>query len=103
MSYGKKFEEFCKPQSNEIRARLDLLTSFRQCERLVNECCNAVQTKVALPKHPQETAKILHRDNLWFFLRDEELVSKKINDNNIELNKFPASKLRQLAKKMECS
>ena len=26
----QKFEEFCKPQTNEIRARFDLLTSFRQ-------------------------------------------------------------------------
>ena len=25
----KKFEEFCKPQANELRARFDLLTSFR--------------------------------------------------------------------------
>ena len=25
-----KFEEFCKPQTNEVRARFDLLTSFRQ-------------------------------------------------------------------------
>ena len=24
-----KFEEFCKPQVNEVRARFDLLTSFR--------------------------------------------------------------------------
>ena len=24
-----KFEEFCKPQSNEVRAHFDLLTSFR--------------------------------------------------------------------------
>ena len=24
-----KFEEFCKPQANEVRARFDLLTSFR--------------------------------------------------------------------------
>ena len=26
----QKFEEFCKPQTNEVRARFDLLTSFRQ-------------------------------------------------------------------------
>ena len=26
----KKIEEFCKPQANELRARFDLLTSFRQ-------------------------------------------------------------------------
>ena len=25
-----KVEDFCKPQSNEVRARFDLLTSFRQ-------------------------------------------------------------------------
>ena len=26
----KKFEELCKPQTNELRARFDLLTSFKQ-------------------------------------------------------------------------
>ena len=26
----KGFKEFCKPQANEVRARFDLLTSFRQ-------------------------------------------------------------------------
>ena len=31
------------------------------------------------------------------------LVSKTINDSNIDFNKFPASKVRQLAKKMESS
>ena len=75
----EKFEEFCKPQSNEVRARFDLLTSFRQGERNVDEWYNAVQTQVAIVKCPQETAKILHRDIFWFFLRDEEFVSKTIN------------------------
>ena len=40
----EKFEEFCKPQSNEVRARFDLLTSFRQGERSVNGWYNAVQS-----------------------------------------------------------
>ena len=40
----EKFEEFCKPQSNEVRARFDLLTSFRQGNRSVDEWYNAVQT-----------------------------------------------------------
>ena len=69
----------------------------------MDEWHNAVQTQVVLAKYPQETAKILHRDIFWFFLRDEEFVSKTINDSNIDLNKFPASKVRQLAKKMESS
>ena len=52
---------------------------------------------------PQETAKILHRDIFWFFLHDEEFVSKTINDGNVDLDTFPTSKVRQLAKRMESS
>ena len=37
------------------------------------------------------------------FLTDEEFVSKTINDSNIDLEKFPASKVRQFVKKMESS
>ena len=37
------------------------------------------------------------------FLRDEEFVSKTINDSNIDLNKFPATKVRKLSKKIESS
>ena len=99
----ERFEEFCKPQSNEVRARFDLLIGFQHGIKLVDEWYNAVQTKVALAKYPPETAKIFHRDIFWFFLKDEELVSKTINDSNIDLDKFPASKVRQLAKNMESS
>ena len=65
------FEEFCKPQSNEVRARFDLLTSFQQGNKSVDEWYNAVQTQVALAKYPPETAQILHMDIFWFFLKDE--------------------------------
>ena len=40
----EKFKEFCKSQSNEFRARFDLLTSFKQGERCVDEWYNAEQT-----------------------------------------------------------
>ena len=50
-------------------------------------------------KDSQETSQRY----FWFFLKDEEFVSKTINDNNIDLDKSPASKVRQLAKKMESS
>ena len=33
----KKYEEFCKPQLNDIRVRFDLLTSFQQGNRSVDE------------------------------------------------------------------
>ena len=58
------FEEFYKPQSNEVRVRFDLLTSFRQG---VDEWCNAVQTQIALAKYTQENAKILNRDIFYLF------------------------------------
>ena len=57
-----RFEDFCKPQSNEVQARFDLLTSFRQGNKIMDEWYNAVQAQVNLAKYPPETAKILHRD-----------------------------------------
>ena len=96
-----KCEELYKPQSNEMRANFDLLTSFRQGSRSVDEWYNAVQAQVNLSKYPPETAKFLHHDIFWFFLHDEEFVSRTINDGNVDLETFPASKVRQLAKMME--
>ena len=52
-------------------------------------------------KKPQETAQILQRDIFWFFLNDESFVSKTLNGGHVEMSMFPASTVRQLAKKME--
>ena len=49
-----KFEELCKPQSNEVRAHFDLLTSFRQGNRSVDEWHNVVQAQVNLGKYSQK-------------------------------------------------
>ena len=92
------YERFWKPQSNEVRARFDLLTGFQQGSKSVDEWYNAVQTQVALAKSPQKQKKILHRNIFCFFLKDEEFVSKTINDSNKDLEKFPAIKVRQLNK-----
>ena len=69
----------------------------------VVEWYNAVQTQVAFTRYPQETAQILQRDIFWFFLKDESFVSKILNKGPVELSKFPASKVRQMAKKLESS
>ena len=98
-----KFEEFSKPQTNEVRARFDLLTSFRQGSRNVDEWYNAVQAQVNLAKYPPEMAKILHHDIFWFFMRDEDFITKTINEGNVDIQNFPASKVCQLTKKMESS
>ena len=98
-----RYEEFCNPQANEVRARFDLLTCFRQGNRLVYEWYIAVQAQVPLAKYPPKIASVLHRDTFWFFLKDEDFVSKTINKCSVDLQKFPANKVRQLAKKMETS
>ena len=69
----------------------------------MDEWYNAVQAQVNLAKYLPETAKILHRDIFWFFMKDKDFVTKRINEGNINIQKFPASKVQQLAKKMESS
>ena len=103
MSYGQSLKISASHKPNEMRARFDLLTSFRQGNHSEDEWYNTVQAQVSLAKYPPETASILHQDIFWFFLKDEEFVSKTINDYNNDLDKFPASKMRQLAMKMESS
>ena len=88
---------------NEVSAHFDLLTSFRQGTRSVDKWYNAVQAQINLARYPPETAKILHRDIFWFFLKDEDFVSKTINEGSVDLDKFSASRVHQLAKKMESS
>ena len=73
-----KFEEFCKPQTNEVKARFDLLRSFRQGDISVDEWYNAVQTQINLAKYPQETARILHRNIFGFFSEMRNLSLKQL-------------------------
>ena len=98
-----RFEEISIPQLNEVRAHFDLLTGFHQGNRNVDEWYNAVQVQVNLAKYSLETAKILHRDIFWFFMKDKDFVTKTKNEENVDIQKFPASKVQQLAKKMESS
>ena len=62
-----------------------------------------MQAQVNLAKYPPETAKILHRDIFWFSLKDEDFVFRTISDGSVDLDKIPASRMFQLAKKYESS
>ena len=62
-----------------------------------------MQAQVNLARYPPETTKILHRDIFWFFLWDEDFVSRTISDGSVDLDKFPVSRVCQLAKKLESS
>ena len=79
-----KCEEFCKPHSNAVCARFDLLKSFRQGNRSSNEWYNAGQAHIPLCEYPTETAMILTTDIFQFFVSDTELIAKTINDANTD-------------------
>ena len=53
----ERFKDFCKPQSNKVRAWFDLLTSFCQGNKNINEWYNAVQAKIYLAKYPPKQQK----------------------------------------------
>ena len=99
----ERFEDFCKLKSNEVHAQFDLLSSFHQGNKSVNEWYNAVQAQVNLVKCPSKTAKILHHSIFWFFLHDEDFELRTIMEGSIDLDKFCASRVHQLAKKFESS
>ena len=52
---------------------------------------------------PREAAKILHQDIFWFFLWDKDFVCRTITEGSVDLDKFPTSRVWQLAKKLESS
>ena len=59
--------------------------------------------KVNLAKYAPETAKILHRDIFWFFLHNEDFVSRTTTEGCVDLDKFPTSRVCQLVKKFKSS
>ena len=44
-----RFEDFCKPQSNAVHARFNLLMTFWQGNRSIDEWYNAVQVHITVP------------------------------------------------------
>ena len=59
--------------------------------------------QVNLAKYPPETEKILHCNIFWFFLHDEDFVSRTITEGSVDLDKFPNSRVCQQVKKFESS
>ena len=88
---GEDLKGFVSP--SPMRCMQDLTFSQASGKEVIDEWYNAVQAQVNLAKYPTETAKILHRDIFWFFLWDEEFVSRTISDGTEDLHKFPASRV----------
>ena len=88
-----RFEDFCKPQSNAVHARFDLLMTFWQGNRSIDEWYNVVQAHIRSCEYPQETVAVLTRDIFWFFMTNNEFITKTINEGNTDLAQYPAAKV----------
>ena len=88
-----KYKNYCKPQSNEVWARFDLLMSFRQGNYSIDKWYNAILVQVNLAKYPPETAKMLHRDIFWFFLKMKISCPGPSVLEALTWVKFPASRV----------
>ena len=74
---GKNMKSFAS--HNQMRLGLDLtcLQASSKATRSVYESYNALETQVALPKYPPETAKILHRDIFWISSKMKSLSPRQ--------------------------
>ena len=62
------------------------------------QCCLGTSKSC---KVSPETVKILHWDIFWFLLWGKDFVSRTITEGSIDLDKFPTSRVMQLAKKFK--
>ena len=97
-----KLEEFCKPQTNEVRAGFDLLTSFRQVIWVLMNGIMLFKHRSILQNMQLKQLRS-YIETYFGFSSGRRNLSVKINDSNIDLEKFPSSKVRQLAKRLESS
>ena len=74
-----------------------MLTTFRQGNRSIDDWNKAVQAHIPLCEYPPETAAILTRDIFWFFMTDNEFITKTINEGNTDLTQYPAAKVQYMA------
>ena len=64
--------------------------TFWQGNRSIDEWYNVVQAHIPLCQYPPETAAILTRDIFWFFMTDNEIIAKTINEGNTDLATVPS-------------
>ena len=73
-----RFKDFCKPQSNAVHARFDLLTAFWQGNRSMDDWYNGVLVHISLCEYP--------KDIFWFFMTDNEFIAKPLMKATLTLH-----------------
>ena len=93
-----EFEGYCKPASNILRARYDLLKKLSQNNRPADDWFTALQNQLQLCSYSPETEEALKRDLFLFGLDNEGFMSRIISE---EAEDISFETIRQKLKKLE--
>ena len=77
-----EYESYCKPQSNELRARYDVLKKLTQGSLPADDWMTKLQSQLHLCNYQPEMEEILLRDLFLFGLQDESFMSKIISEES---------------------
>ena len=93
-----EFEGYCKPASNILRARYDLLKKLSQNNRPADDWFTALQNQLQLCNYSLETEEALKRDLFLFGLDNEGFMSRIISEEPEDIS---FETIRQKLKKLE--
>ena len=93
-----EFETYCKPHSNELRARYELFKQLSQGTTPCDDWYTRVQNQLTMCNYKAETESVLQRDIFLFGLNDQTFISKIISEDSPDVT---AATIRQKLKKLE--
>ena len=93
-----EFESYCKPASNILRARYDLLKKLSQSNKPCDDWFTILQNQLQLCNYSTETEEVLRRDLFLFGLDHEGFMTKIISE---EPDDISTETIRQKLKKLE--
>ena len=94
----KEFETYCKPHSNELRARYELFKQLCQGNNPCDDWYTTVQNQLTMCNYAVDTESVLQRDIFLFGLADQAFISKIISEESPGVT---AATIRQKLKKLE--
>ena len=93
-----EFETYCKPHSNELRARYKLFKQLSQGTTPCDDWYTTVQNQLTMCNYKAETESVLQCEIFLFGLNDQTFISKIISEESPDVT---AATIRQKLKKLE--
>ena len=94
----KEFETYCKPHSNELRARYELFKQMSQGTTPCDDWYTTVQNQLTMCNYKAEIESVLQRDIFLFGLSDQTFILKIISEESPDVT---TATIRQKLKKLE--